>query len=68
VQDFFLLVLDNCFKAAWFKDMPEQVAITSPTIGSELHKLKESAPSTPGLGAVIGQNHAPGLVQFRLRG
>jgi hypothetical protein len=41
-QDNSLLVLDNCFKDAIFKDMPVPVAFTSPTMSSELHKLKES--------------------------
>ena len=68
-QDCSLLVLDNSFKNAIFKDVPVPVAFTSPTISSELHKLKVSVPQYAGIGGDRhSENHPPGLVQFRFRG
>jgi len=50
-QGYYLFVMDNIRKDALLKDVPELVAFTSPTMGSELDKLKESVLS-------IGIRHA----------
>jgi hypothetical protein len=41
-QDHFLLMKDDRLKDAFFKDMPELVAFTSPAMGGKLHKFTES--------------------------
>lgn len=38
VQRDFLFMMDNSCKDAFFKDVPELVAFTPPTMGSELNK------------------------------
>ena len=43
-QDHSVLPLDNRFKDAFFNNMPELVAFTSPAMGSKLCKFKESVP------------------------
>ena len=60
--------MDNIRKDALLKDVPELVAFTSPTMGSELDKLKESVLSIGIRRYRHSARHPPGLAQSPLRG